>query len=99
MAEQWEYVTLRAIRGDITSYSVDIRDPVYVFAVNGKYIGKGVTSPLGNKTQSPGLILEDFLLQAGREGWELAGMSPLTDRGGEQPGVITLLIVMKRRIA
>lgn len=99
MAEQWEYVTLRAIRGDITSYSVDIRDPIYVFAINGKYVGKGTTAPLGNHAQSPGVVLEEFLAQAGREGWEVAGMSPITDRGGEQPGVVTVLILLKRRVA
>lgn len=96
MAGQWEYITLRAIRGDISSYSVDIRDPIYVFSVNGKYIGKSGTGPIGNQKQAAGVVLEEFLAEAGKEGWELCGMTPITGRG-DSAGVITVLLILKRQ--
>jgi hypothetical protein len=88
--QDWEYITLltRQNSGKIME----------VIQINNKEAKAEITGWLF-KSKSYETTLSEFLLQAGREGWEVSGMAPTTTFGasnGAIEGAINILILLKR---
>ncbi len=90
--QKWEYQTLLVKQGG--------GKIVEVIQVNGKE-AKAVEP--GGFLRSPVYgDLTTYLVEAGREGWEVAGLSPVTSSvpaGGAGEGRVTILILLKRPVS
>ena len=83
--QKWEYTTL--------SVNVDT-----VLTVNSKKVGEIKVGFLSGVSKD-GPTLHDTLSHMGQEGWEVCGASPNWNGGGERPGPINFVVILKRPIA
>lgn len=83
--KRWEYLTLTVVR----SLNQD-----HVYYINGQEAREAIkTGPLGKRPDYP--PLPQYLAAAGREGWEVVGLSPME---GSQ-GTVPVIIILKREVA
>ena len=86
--KKWAYLTLTVRRSTLSEN--------LVYFINDQEARTALkTGPLGKKTEYP--LLSQYLTVAGREGWEVVGMSPL-ETGGNATGPSLVLVILKREI-
>jgi hypothetical protein len=90
---RWEYQTLEVHRVDYEGSEV-----LKIFKVNGQKAGK-VTRAAGvfSDEKREFLNLPSYLANSGKEGWEVAGLSPISGAGGGG-GSISFVLILKRTI-
>jgi hypothetical protein len=81
---KWEYTTLRVVNET-------------VMRVNDQQVGDIKTSLLGGSKEQ-GSPLHQYLNKIGQDGWEVAGMTPITG-GSEHRAILAYIVVLKRPLS
>ena len=87
---RWEYQTLRAGTDYYTG-------ALSIFSVNGEHVGKLIKkgSDIWGEDEYEHPDLQSYLTDAGKEGWDVAGLSPI-ERGSETSMGIQFVVILKR---